>query len=529
MEPHSSIKALVIEDDREMANLLKRIISNKFSINVEVAFDCATARRKMNEADYDVITLDYRLPDGAGLDLLDEITEGGLDHPPVIMVTGHRDEETAARSFRSRASGYVVKDAKLPEMLVDAVQKALAEISLKRIEKELLEEKVFIEDALNGLPDLFAVVDTDGKFFRWNEKVGEVTGYTNAEISQMNIVELFIEEDRPVMLEGMSRLRNDGYAVDEVVLETKAGEHRIYELCGRLLRNFDGIPVGYSGIGRDITERVMASRELSRYRDELEQIVTERTYELEEANKLLEIGIGEQKQAELELRLLNAELEGYAQTVSHDLRAPLTAIKLAADNLALLVQKEAEGKIDDLPAEITRMGEVIGESTTKAEDLISDLLKLARAGQKPEELSDVDVGETVKRVIEEHANDIEKKGVTLLVGKDLGMIRANPIHVYQVFSNLIDNSIKHNDASKPKVEVKYEGRRGEAHFYSVEDNGSGIPPEDLEKIFLPFYRGDTGSTGIGLAIVEKLVKLYGGHIVVRSNNGTSFEFSLKDQ
>jgi PAS domain S-box-containing protein len=289
MEARTNIRALVIEDDREMANLLKRIIGNRFSMEVETAYDCSTARRKMLEQEYDIITLDYRLPDGAGLDLLDEITEGGGDHPPVIMVTGHGDEETAARSFRSRASGYVVKDAKLPEMLVDAFEKALAEISLKRIEKELLEEKVFVEDVLNGLPDLFAVVDTAGKFFRWNEKVSEVTGYTNAEISHMFIVDLFREEDRPRMLEGMQRLRDEGYAIDEVVLLTRSGEQRVYELCGRLLRNYDGIPFGYSGIGRDITDRVMAGRELARYRDELEEAVRERTRELEEVNARLEL------------------------------------------------------------------------------------------------------------------------------------------------------------------------------------------------------------------------------------------------
>ena len=263
METRNSIRALVIEDDHEMANLLKRIIANRFSIEVEVAYDCATARRKLLEDGFDIVTMDYRLPDGAGLDLLDEITEGGRDHPPVIMVTGHGDEETAARSFRSRASGYVVKDAKLPEMLVDAVEKALAEISLKRVEKELLEEKVFIEDALNGLPDLFAVLDTNGKFFRWNEKVSEVTGYSNAEISNMNVAQLFHPADRDNMLAGLERLRDKDFTIDEVVLQTKDGELRNYEISGRMLRNYDGIQVGYSGIGRDITRHVRERRELA--------------------------------------------------------------------------------------------------------------------------------------------------------------------------------------------------------------------------------------------------------------------------
>ena len=645
METRNSIRALVIEDDHEMANLLKRIIANRFSIEVEVAYDCATARRKLLEDGFDIVTLDYRLPDGAGLDLLDEITEGGRDHPPVIMVTGHGDEETAARSFRSRASGYVVKDAKLPEMLVDAVEKALAEISLKRVEKELLEEKVFIEDALNGLPDLFAVLDADGKFFRWNEKVSEVTGYSNAEISNMNVAQLFHPADRDNMLAGLERLRDKDFTIDEVVLQTKDGELRNYEISGRMLRNYDGIPVGYSGIGRDIARHVRERRELA---ERLEK----KTRELEAASERLEhetgdrvraeegrvgseelnrgifaiipefvllmkpgghvleaneallervgmpaeeflktnymdyfagdddtelraaiakISAGEEvrglevltrnargeeylyeinaapltengeiisilalardvtgrKRTEDELKRLNRELEGYAQTVSHDLRTPLTAIKLAAEHLRKLWEKRADVK--DLDAEVMRIAEILQASTTQAEDLIADLLALARAGQEPEEVSDVDVRETVMRIIEEHAPEIEARGVTFLIADDLGTVRANPTHIYQVFGNLIDNGIKHNTNSSPVVEVSYLGKGLQGHSYVVKDNGAGLRKADVDNIFLPYYKGENGYTGIGLTIVDKLVKLYGGSIKVYTNGGASFEFSLKDR
>lgn len=747
---HTSLKALVIEDDREMANLLKRIIGNKFSFDVEVAYDCASARRRLLEQDFDIITLDYRLPDGAGLDLLDEITEGGRDHPPVIMVTGHGDEDTAARSFRSRASGYVVKDAKLPEMLVDAVEKAIAEISLKRIEKELLEEKVFIEDALNGLPDLFVVLDTEGKFFRWNEKLSEVTGYTNAELSRMNVVDIFREEDRARLREGMRRLRKVGYAVDEVVLETRDGEQRRYELSGRLLRNYNGIPVGYSGIGRDVTKRVGERDELERrlkqaeaeneasdthfraimensigviaildartnildispsietalgytpeymlgksvldfvhpedkervfavhtgvaegardsdasecrflhadgswhwlsvagrifqgtegeariivdarditesraarealresegrYRSifaltpdfvflmdpegrilEVSKAVVDRMglpveriletsimdyfagedpspvrdafktvgegrevrglevpartgqgpvhlYEvnaapIEEKGEVVSIlvlarDVTSRKRTEDELMRLNRELEGYAQTVSHDLRNPLTTIKLAADHLRQLWDKREE--IADLDHEINRVAEILIASTTQAEDLIADLLSLARAGQEPEEVCEVDVHETVMRIIEEHAPVVDERGVSFMVADDLGKVRANPTHIYQMFSNLIDNGIKHNHNPAPVVEVDYLGDGPAGHVYRVKDNGGGISPAETDNIFLPFFKGENGYTGIGLTIVDKLVKLYGGDIKVYTNGGACFEFSLKDR
>jgi len=771
MEPRNNIRALVIEDDQEMATLLKRIIASKFSIEVEVAFDCTTARRKMDEREYDLITLDYRLPDGAGLDLLDEITGDGKPHPPVIMVTGHGDEDTAARSFRSRASGYVVKDAKLPELLIEAVKKALAEISLKRVERELLDEKVFIEDALNGLPDLFAVVDMDGKFFRWNQKVCEITGFTNTEISNMTIPEIFREEDRERLIEGMQLMCEEDFSVDEVVLETKSGEQRYYELSGRLLRNFNGIPIGFSGIGRDITDRVAANRELMRYRDELEALVEERTAELLAANErhehelaervraeehyrsilensmdvlaifdaqavivdispsiepllgyapeemkgknvlefvhpddlagiigthenvatgvtpsshanarfkhrdgswhtlsavgrlytghggevrvivnardisdveraqqslaeseeryrrmfelspdfvflmdpsgmlidandaLLErLGVSSEeftkrdylhflsgdyeaevgeaverlraghevrgiefqartaygvdhmyevnaipiieegevkrilalarditgrKTVEDELIKLNRELEGYAQTVSHDLRSPLTAIKLAGDNLQTIWNQR--DKVEDLDAEISRISEVVLASAGQAEELIADLLVLAKAGQEPEDVSEVDISATVQRIIEEHAPVIAERKVTMIVAEDLGTVRANPTQIYQLFSNLIDNGIEHNSSEEPIVEVNFLGKTPAGNAYVVKDNGPGISPEDAENIFMPFYKGEEGSTGIGLTIVDKLVAVYGGSISVTTNGGACFEFTLQDR
>ena len=168
-------------------------------------------------------------------------------------------------------------------------------------------------------------------------------------------------------------------------------------------------------------------------------------------------------------------------------------------------------------------------STTQAENLIADLLSLARASQQPEVVSVVDVRATVMRIIEEHEPVVAERGVSFIVADDLGKVRANPTHVYQLFSNLIDNGIKHNHNPSPVVEVEYLGDGSAGHVYRVRDNGDGIRPQDADSIFLPFFKGEDGSTGIGLTIVEKLVKLYGGEIKVYANGGACFEFSLKDR
>ena len=144
-------------------------------------------------------------------------------------------------------------------------------------------------------------------------------------------------------------------------------------------------------------------------------------------------------------------------------------------------------------------------------------------------MSDVDVSSTVTRVLEEHGSMIAERGTTVVLSEDLGTVKANPTHIYQVFSNLIDNGIKYNVSNSPMVEIKYLGKTSAGHVYVVKDNGPGICREEQENIFMPFYKGESGSTGIGLAIVERIVNLYDGSIRVYTNGGTCFEFSLNDR
>ena len=137
--------------------------------------------------------------------------------------------------------------------------------------------------------------------------------------------------------------------------------------------------------------------------------------------------------------------------------------------------------------------------------------------------------DTVNRIVEERSQLIEEAGAEVTVNLDLGSIRANAVHVYQVFSNFIDNAIKHNHNSHPTVEIIYLGESPAGHKYTVNDNGPGIDPRETEIIFMPFYKGENGFTGIGLAIVDKIVKLYDGSVHVYNNGGARFEFTMKDR
>lgn len=126
MDDESPIRILVIEDDDDTAFMIKSLLVKKFAAVVDISNNCASGRHKLTEGEYDVVTLDYQLPDCDGLDMLDEIT-AIKGHPPVVMITGHGDEELAYLSFRMGASGYASKDRKLPVMLGEAVEWALAQ------------------------------------------------------------------------------------------------------------------------------------------------------------------------------------------------------------------------------------------------------------------------------------------------------------------------------------------------------------------------------------------------------------------
>jgi PAS domain S-box-containing protein len=237
--------------------------------------------------------------------------------------------------------------------------------------------------------------------------------------------------------------------------------------------------------------------------------------------------ITERKNAEQRLQKTNVELEGYAHTVSHDLKGPISAISLATNLLAQLVK----GMV--VPANLEDDFEetlaILLRNVSRADALIEDLLTLAEAGQEPRETTDVDIGSVIGQVLDEKQRVIREKGISVVVEDDMGSVVASPTHMYQLFGNLLENAIVHNDSKRPSIEVTHMGDGGTgAHWYRIRDNGSGIPEQELSNVFLPFFKSTRGGTGIGLSTVEKIVKVYGGEIRAYNDGGACFEFSLKD-
>jgi len=229
------------------------------------------------------------------------------------------------------------------------------------------------------------------------------------------------------------------------------------------------------------------------------------------------------KHSEEELLNLNRELEGYARAASHDLGGPISSIKLAAEMLEEDAREPGFPQPGDVD-EVIKYAVSIRKSSDKSFALIESMLSLARAGQTDEPVEEVDVSEVVREIIEERQLTGAEARIDLV--NDLGKVTGSVTHIYQLFSNLIDNSTKHNRRKDLVISISLTIAKDGSSKYLVCDNGSGIPDDIIDYVFTPFLKGASGGSGIGLATVKRIVSAYGGEIKAYNENGACFEFVL---
>jgi signal transduction histidine kinase len=219
------------------------------------------------------------------------------------------------------------------------------------------------------------------------------------------------------------------------------------------------------------------------------------------------------------LEVRNADLDAFAYTVSHDLKAPLVAI----EGMAEMLREHGAGRLDDTADHGLRR---IHANVQRMKRLIADLLEFSRVGREGHRPAAVPLLEVVDAVLEEFAGAVRERGMTVTRPAPVTLWGA-PTHVEQVFRNLIDNAVKFaGDAGAPAIDVTAVDR-GPMVECAVRDNGIGVDPAYHAKLFEIFHRLDdtaTEGTGVGLALVKKIVELNGGSVWVESAKGCGATF-----
>jgi light-regulated signal transduction histidine kinase (bacteriophytochrome) len=237
---------------------------------------------------------------------------------------------------------------------------------------------------------------------------------------------------------------------------------------------------------------VLARREVERRAEELVRL----THALEQSNR---------------------ELDQFAYVASHDLKAPLRGIA----NLASWIEEDLGGEINE---EIKQNLELLRGRVYRMEALIDGILAYSRIGRTAGKIESIEVRELLDDVIDLLAPPAH---VTITIGSDMPTLSTERLPLQQVFSNLISNAIKHHSGADVRIHITA-AERGSLYEFAVSDNGPGIAPEYHERIFGIFQtlasRDTVEGSGLGLALVKKIVEHHGGKIRLESAEGQGASF-----
>ncbi|MBN1911017.1 MAG: PAS domain S-box protein [Pirellulales bacterium] len=363
----------------------------------------------------------------------------------------------------------------------------------KRAEEAIQESEERFRITLENLPYAVFLHDVDGRILMVNEASCDYTGYIREELLRMTIADIdpgsVARVDREhiwLQLEQGGAIRLDSFHHRKDGSEYPAEVHiSAFSLRGERL---------LLGFAQDVTQRRRAEQE---------------------REKLI---------AELEAQ--NAELERFTYTVSHDLKSPLITI---TGYLGLLQDDLHRGDLKAVKEEAGR----IAAAAERMKQLLEELLELSRIGRQVNPPEDVRLVDLLREVFEALAGPIAQRHARVRVDipSNLPTVCADRHRLLEVFQNLIENAVKYlGDQTDPRIEigVRFDDSRP---VYYVRDNGIGIDPKYHEKVFGLFdqLNPKIEGTGIGLALVRRIVELHGGRIWVESEglgHGSTFCFTL---
>jgi signal transduction histidine kinase len=281
--------------------------------------------------------------------------------------------------------------------------------------------------------------------------------------------------------------------------------------------------IGHAELWESRKKRVFTNEEISFCRAISLQaaIAIENAHLFEELQK--ELALRKDLIAEMESK--NAELERFTYTVSHDLKSPLFTIR---GFLGYLEQDALSGDHEHMKSDIQR----ITDATDRMQRLLNELLELSRVGRIRNEMVFVPFEELAREATELVQGRIMERGIAVHIDANLPVVYGDRQRLLEVLQNLVDNAAKFmGDQKEPRIEIGQKGKAEDGKpIFFVHDNGIGILPEHHDRVFGLFNKLDvkTEGTGIGLALVKRIVEVHGGRIWVESEagRGSTFYFTL---
>jgi len=505
-------RVLIVDaSDDSVSQLLREIQQSKPDPYHERVDTFEAMAAALDRQAWDVVLADDTVPHLDVPTILALINER-QSNVPLIIISDASDESRLVAWLQAGAADYLRRD--WLTRLVPAIERAQS-VALIRCEYRGIEEalrriesnyRMLMEQTTDGI----SIANAQGNYQEVNAAALEMLGYSRDELLHMNVTDLFPPDELTQNPVHFDALRDGQIVISERRLRRKDGQVIIAETSARMLP--DGQILA---ITRDITGRKHAEERLEHYSRELAQS--------------------------------NEELKRFAYIVSHDLRAPLVNLKGFAAELRSALET-VRAAIDPLLPHMTEQKRAtvhtafredipealnfIDASVTRMDHFISALLKLSRLGRAELNLEPINMDALVRETLETLAHRIEERKINVTIGP-LPEVIADRTSMEQIMTNILNNAVLYLDPSRPgRIEIGGE-RHDDFVTYRVSDNGRGIAPQDMDKVFAPFRRAgkpDVPGEGMGLAYVQTLVRRHDGRIWCESELGvgTTFIFTISN-
>lgn len=428
-------------------------------------------------------------------------------------------------------SGEKISAHQLIVVINDITEQKTAELALKESEKRFRE-------IVTNLDEGYYCATFDGSIITCNQAFRRILDIPpeleSTEISMSNYWQDLQERQNY-----LDSLKKDGFIRSfEIAAKTHTGEKRSLLANVHLKMDENGEPRIIEGVILDITDRILQEERLLSAQVELQKLLAQ----AEQSRRALLTIVEDQKMAQEEIRRLNKtleervnertaelkasneELESFAYSISHDLRAPLRAI----DGYSRILEQDYGSILDE---EGVRLIKIVRTSTKNMDDLITDLLSLSRVGRSELKYEKIDMTSLAISIFQELVTPENQRKISFTV-KDLPGTNSDPSLIRHVWINLISNSIKYS-MPKEKPEILITGFEDEEKCtYTIKDNGVGFNPKFKDKLFNLFQRLHKASefegTGVGLAVVQRIIRRHGGQVWGDGipDEGAEFSFTL---
>jgi PAS domain S-box-containing protein len=491
---NSKVTILIVDDKPANIFVLHELLDNQDRELLSATNGNDALKLALNK-NIDLIILDVQMPDMDGFEVARILKSSARTKEiPIIFASAEMKEHNSVmKGFEEGAVDYLSKPLN-PE-ITKAKVSVLLKIQLQK--RELLEKNKSLEKSallINNSPDIIAIINpATFEFEEINNALTSLLGYSTEEIKRLPLTSFIHQDD----MEAVKKLKDPGSQSllfeNRVHCKDKTEKWLQWNVIIKEEKWFVN--------ARDITPQKIKDAEIRKLNSELQ-------HNLEQ------------------LKSINSELEAFSYSVSHDLRSPLRAM----NGYAKILQEDYGDKLD---ADAGQLLADIQKNALKMNGLIDDLLKFSKLGRKEMLKSEIDMSECVDKSLAEINNSTPHSAKIRV--SELMSVYGDSALLTQVWINLISNAIKYSSKTKdPEIEI---GSRREAgqFVYFIRDNGAGFDMAYADKLFGVFQRlhgpQEFEGTGIGLAIIQRIIKRHGGKVWAEGkvDEGATFYFSLPSE